>query len=212
MPVVLSQVGSPPGTIVAYASQIPPQGWLLCNGQEIDRLQYKDLYMVIKGTFGSPSTTTFCVPNLCGRMIIGSGTGGAPLTNRVVGATGGAESCKLSVTHLPSHTHTATSNKTGSHNHDGATQSSNATHKHYIPNLFGGNEFWAEGDGAGGQCRPAYEPVPGDKDTYDANAPHTHNITSGGEHSHTITVDSTGDGTAVNIMNPFFVCSFIIKA
>ena len=48
-----------------------PEGYLLCNGQEVSRTTYSDLFAAIGTTYGSSSGTTFKVPDLRGEFIRG---------------------------------------------------------------------------------------------------------------------------------------------
>lgn len=58
----------PSGTIVSFASTHPdslPGGWLLCDGSEVSRGTYGNLFTVIGETYGAgDGSTTFNVPNL----------------------------------------------------------------------------------------------------------------------------------------------------
>ena len=68
-------IGSTPsGSIIAFAGTTIPDGYLLCNGQEISRLDYEDLFEAIGTTYGSTSGTTFKVPDLRGKFIRGNGS------------------------------------------------------------------------------------------------------------------------------------------
>lgn len=60
-------------TFAGVAAKIP-EGYLLCNGQEVSRTTYKDLFDVIGTTYGSSSGTTFKVPDLQGKFIRGNGS------------------------------------------------------------------------------------------------------------------------------------------
>ena len=60
-------------TFAGVAAKIP-EGYLLCNGQEVSRTTYKDLFDVIGTTYGSTSGTTFKVPDLSGKFIRGNGS------------------------------------------------------------------------------------------------------------------------------------------
>ena len=51
-----------------------PEGYLFCNGQEVSRTTYKDLFDVIGTTYGSTSGTTFKVPDLRGKFVRGNGS------------------------------------------------------------------------------------------------------------------------------------------
>jgi len=74
----------PTGVMMMWCGEYtaPPSGWLLCDGAEISRTTYADLFAVIGTTFGSgDESTTFDIPNLNQRFpqgVTGSigGTGG----------------------------------------------------------------------------------------------------------------------------------------
>lgn len=58
---------TPIGTIIPYGGSeySVPSGWLLCNGQEVDRTEYADLFAVIGTRFGEGhSSNAFNVPDL----------------------------------------------------------------------------------------------------------------------------------------------------
>jgi microcystin-dependent protein len=100
----------PYGTIIQSAAVTVPEGWLLCNGDSILKNIYLNLYNAIGYTYGG-SGDNFNVPDIRGRVSLGTGTG-AGLSSRTLGNTGGAETHQLSVGEMPSHSHT--SNSTGS--------------------------------------------------------------------------------------------------
>lgn len=111
----------PVGAVVAYGSSTAPEGWLNCLGQEVYRGDYPDLFAVIGTTYGAGNgTTTFRLPNLAGRVVVGQGSGSG-LTSRSMGATGGAETHTLTTGEMPSHTHSVsnTVQKSGSNTPDG---------------------------------------------------------------------------------------------
>jgi microcystin-dependent protein len=95
----------PVGVVLPYTSSTAPSGWLNCLGQELYRGDYPDLFAVIGTTYGvGNGTTTFNLPNLAGRTVVGQGTGSG-LTARSMGATGGVETHALNINEMPSHTH-----------------------------------------------------------------------------------------------------------
>lgn len=81
-----------------------PEGWQLCDGSLLQIANYNALYSLLGTAFGGNGTTTFGVPDLRGRLPIGSGQG-AGLTNRPFASAGGSESVTLAATQVPAHTH-----------------------------------------------------------------------------------------------------------
>ena len=65
------------GQILAVGFNYAPVGWLACDGQILPIADYDVLYALIGTTYGGDGATTFAVPNLNGRVAIGSGQ--APL-------------------------------------------------------------------------------------------------------------------------------------
>ena len=63
----------PTGSVIPFAGETPPEGFLLCNGQEVSRITYARLFNVIKEKFGAgDGVTTFNVPNLVEKFIEGT--------------------------------------------------------------------------------------------------------------------------------------------
>ena len=67
--------GVPPGTVIMYAANVVPAGYVACNGATYNRTgTYANLFAVIGTTYGAPSSTTFQVPDLRGYFVRGHGT------------------------------------------------------------------------------------------------------------------------------------------
>lgn len=67
----------PTGTIIAYAANSAPDGYLLCNGANVSRATYADLFATIGTTYGTgDGSTTFALPNLANKFLQGSSTAG----------------------------------------------------------------------------------------------------------------------------------------
>ncbi len=97
--------GWPPGCVMPFGATTPPAGWLICNGATISRSIYADLFAVIGTIWGAGNgSTTFTIPHIGGRVVIGSGQGPG-LSNRTVGQSSGTESSTLVDSNLPAHTH-----------------------------------------------------------------------------------------------------------
>lgn len=91
------------GTIILFAGNYAPYGWALCQGQTLSKLGHEALFQVIGTTYGGDATN-FALPNLCGRVPVGVGTG-TGLTTRALGQQFGEEAVTLTTTQLPSHAH-----------------------------------------------------------------------------------------------------------
>ena len=83
------------------------RGWAFCNGQLLSIAQNDVLYTLIGTTYGGDGVSTFGLPDLRGRVPIGTGQG-AGLQNYALGQNGGAENVTLITNQLPAHNHTAT--------------------------------------------------------------------------------------------------------
>lgn len=70
---VSASTGVPAGAIMFFGVKSIPDGWLLCNGANISRTTYANLFAAIGTNFGSGNgSTTFTLPNLSGRFIEGT--------------------------------------------------------------------------------------------------------------------------------------------
>lgn len=92
------------GEISLVGWNFPARGWALCEGQLLAIAQYTALFSLLGTTFGGDGRTTFGLPDLRGRGIVGVGNGPG-LTPTTWGQRGGVESVTLTTPQLPSHTH-----------------------------------------------------------------------------------------------------------
>jgi microcystin-dependent protein len=210
---VLSKVANiavqpqPVGVIEAFAGSNAPNGWLICDGSQVSRSLYPELFSVIGTTYGSgDGFTTFTLPDLRGRTIAGrdgvNNMNNGP-TNRLtsthfgasgtaLGNSGGNEAHTLTTAQLASHNHTGTS--------DGANttlwlqdQAGNPLYRlsGYTGSSPGGSiGGWALNNGSTGA-----------NDRLLASA-----------HTHTFTTATNGSGNAHNNTQPTIILNYIIKA
>lgn len=80
-------------------------GYLPANGQSLNVNQNAALYSLLGMTYGGSGNTTFNLPDLRGRTVIGAGTVDAN-TSYTVGQKVGAVNATLTMANLPAHAHT----------------------------------------------------------------------------------------------------------
>ena len=100
------------GVIKLFGGTFAPVDWLLCDGSLLQISQYNALYSLIGTTFGGDGQTTFAIPDLRGRIPVGSGNGPG-LTPRPAGSKGGAEQVTLIASDISAHSHVLTATDAG---------------------------------------------------------------------------------------------------
>lgn len=197
------------GTIVNWPSNSLPVGWLKCDGSAISRTDYSSLFSIIGTTFGAgDGSTTFNLPNITDKNILGNGT---------LGQLGGNNSVTLTTDNLPSHNHdyefthshvlAITVNSNGAHTHSFSDTSSSAgSHTHSVSLTTGSDSHshnvGMDFDAAGGSSRWSLHQngTSGTDDTVKTSSDsHTHKVSgntgSSGAHTHTVS-GTTGSGGA----------------
>lgn len=92
------------GEIRMFAGNFAPRGWAFCDGQLLAVSQNDALFSLLGTIYGGDGRTTFGLPDMRGRLPIHAGHGPG-LSERRLGAKGGAEKVTLTVNQLPSHSH-----------------------------------------------------------------------------------------------------------
>lgn len=77
---------------------------MFCYGQILQIQEYTALFSVIGNRFGGNGSSTFALPNLSGRVAMGTGSGPG-LTSRSIGHAEGTPTVVLGTQNLPPHTH-----------------------------------------------------------------------------------------------------------
>jgi len=218
---------TPIGTVIAYAGNDVPAGYLLADGASISRSKYSELYEVISTSYGTPpSNKYFYIPDLTGKLVVGFNNSDSDFTYRM---SGGAKTHTLTANELPKHTHTfnGTSNLVtgagGAHTHTYNGTTSTKT-------LTGGFHTWGMTTSAVAGIFTTVEtdlhysiPDSGDLTggaTYYIDASHTHTYsgtTVGPNTTHTHTVTSKGTNSSIgsgkehNNLMPYITLKYIIK-
>lgn len=134
----VADLAVPIGAIIPFAGSTPPEGYLFCDGSEIERAKYPDLYDVIgvifNGLTALVGVNTFRLPDLRGRFALGkdnmdnaqtvpTSTGGyvdagggtagrvPDVLAQTLGGAAGSSSVSLTLANLPEHSHTLKSSR-----------------------------------------------------------------------------------------------------
>lgn len=92
------------GQIILFAGNYVPDNWALCDGRALQSQQFPALFSLIGNLYGGNGQTTFCLPDLRGRVPVGQGQGPA-LSLRPLAQAFGTETASLSVSQIPPHQH-----------------------------------------------------------------------------------------------------------
>ena len=108
----------PAGAMMPFGGEEAPTGWLLCDGQEINKAEYNALWLAIQHNFKDASLVSddgvakFTLPDFRGRFALGLDNMGGPSANRVtsiaadaIGGNAGIESTTVATENLPEHEH-----------------------------------------------------------------------------------------------------------
>ena len=60
------------GTVLPVAFNYPPRGWLFCNGQTVPIQQNSAMFALLGTMYGGDGQNTFGIPDLRGRVVVGS--------------------------------------------------------------------------------------------------------------------------------------------
>jgi phage-related tail fiber protein len=173
----------PVGAILPFAGSSPPPGWLLCNGDEVSRSAYANLFAVIGEYWGQgDDSTTFNIPDLRGRFLRGvdGGIGRDPdRSSRGADYPGGntgdnVGSVQSDATALPRDTNFSAIGP-GTHTHETDVE---PDHTHpFTTRTDTGN--YEPARGSGGYLQPGANTWPAGQ--------HSHEIPESGSHGHDIT-------------------------
>ena len=181
------------GQIIQGGWNFAPRGWAICNGALLSIAQNTALFSLLGTQYGGDGQTTFALPDLRGRSMIGNGQGPglAPYVN---GEMAGSENTTLTIQSLPQHTHSATFTSTASLN----ASTTKATTQ--IPQAGGPLGRGVDGDNNPNALPFIYCP---------ANA--ATSVALGGLNvAGTVTVQPTGGNQPFSILSPFNTVTMVI--
>jgi microcystin-dependent protein len=90
------------GQIMPFAGSQPPRGWAFCNGALLAIQPNQALFSLLGTFYGGNGVTTFALPDLRGRAILGSTGGGGEYP---AGMVSGETTVTLTTAQMPNHNH-----------------------------------------------------------------------------------------------------------
>ena len=175
--------GIPTATIVPWSSSSVPSGFLECNGANVSRSTYADLFGVIGTTYGAgDGSSTFGLPDLQDNVAVGKSN------NKALASTGGAN------------TVTSTGNVGGSTANASLSTPQIASHNHPVnPSIRNPGHNTPNASGLGNVQTQG-------SSSFNFS---TGSTGSGGGHSHNMSANFSGDATSV--VQPYLTIIYIIK-
>jgi len=89
------------GEIKLVPYTFEPLGWFFCHGQLLPISDFDALFALIGTTYGGDGQSTFALPDLRGRVVVGYEDTAAP-----IGMQAGVEVVSLQPAQVPAHSHT----------------------------------------------------------------------------------------------------------
>lgn len=93
--------------ITLFAADFAPKSWMMCNGSILPISTNQALFSLLGTMYGGNGTTTFALPDLRGRIPVGTGAGPG-LQTYVLGEVSGTQANTMLSANMPAHTHGAT--------------------------------------------------------------------------------------------------------
>lgn len=204
-------------SVTSFARPTAPDGWLLCDGEEVSRTNYVRLFEAIGTIYGEgDGSTTFNLPDMRGLFVRGHDSSGKRDLKREFGSyqddeiqshshsdsghghsgssgSAGSHSHNASTEAAGGHSHAGNTSGEGSHSHSGRT-GTDGSHKHDL-RLHFGVKLWDYFSGLrdssemGKEFNSASQML--------ESGSHYHNIStdSAGYHSHTLSTSSADNHT-----------------
>lgn len=92
------------GFTTIFAGNFEPKSWSFCNGQIIRITANPALFKLLGNTYGGDGRTTFALPDLRSRTVVGVGQG-TGTNNYTLGQTNGGELNSITASQMPTHNH-----------------------------------------------------------------------------------------------------------
>ena len=94
-------------TVTLFAANFAPKNWAYCQGQILAISSNTALFSLLGTTYGGNGQTTFALPNMSGRVPVGTGAGPG-LPQQLLGEISGTPNNTMLISNMPAHNHQAT--------------------------------------------------------------------------------------------------------
>ncbi len=129
-----------------FAGNFPPLTWAFCQGQLLSIASNTALFSLLGTNYGGNGTVTFGLPDLRGRVPVGTGQGPG-LSNFSLGQVGGTETYTIANANFPAHIHALTGSITMPGN--AATGGADTPQGNYPATLTGTDMYSTVNNGSG---------------------------------------------------------------
>ncbi|MBF9141098.1 phage tail protein [Hymenobacter properus] len=152
------------GEIRVFAGNFAPENWAFCDGSLVSISENPALFQLVGTTYGGDGQTTFALPNLQSRVVVGQGVA-ATGTNYPIGMSTGVESVTLTTLNMATHAHPVSSSISAM---NGGTPANTPANNQFGSN--GASEYASPAGGANATLAPGS--VTGQTTPVGNSAPH----------------------------------------
>jgi len=183
------------GMINAFGFSFAPRGWVQCNGQILNIVTNTALFSLLGTTFGGDGKTTFGLPDLRGRAIVGAGPATQYTSEVAWGEKSGGTASTLTQYNLPIHVH----NLVNGNGSNGTVKVTTAVLTVDNSNSTSESDNGSNVLGTGGSMQAIYRESPSGTD-------HLGSVIS----KATGTTSTIGGSTPLNLRNPYLGINYCI--
>jgi microcystin-dependent protein len=136
------------GMISAFGFSFTPTNWMACNGQMVSVQSNSALFALLGTQFGGNGQSTFGIPDLRGRTLVGMGNGPG-LSPVTIGQMAGTQQATIGAANMPAHNHGLSAASLSVYAAQGDSQS---PQNNFLANSAMGNSYSENGGQNSAKC------------------------------------------------------------